>query len=485
MKVLKFKCELLSDIILNQKFATEGPNQTLDFIPGNNFLGIVAGKLYGTEDTWNIFHSGKVRFGDAHPANGNNRTVRVPASLYLPKLQQKESDEKKEYFIHHLIPDLQSEDLLKKQLKQCRTGFYDFTQKQAIQVKVDTEFSIKSAYDRDKRRSKDEQMYGYQCISKGLEYFFSVTIDDEALENKIKEALTGIKRVGRSRSAQYGLVEISLAEYNEPVSSKGQSDELVIYADGRLIFLDDYGLPTFRPKPEQLGLPDSCDIVWEKSQIRTFCYSPYNFKRKCFDADRCGLEKGSVLILKLNEPIELNSLSEYIGSYQNEGFGKVIYNPDFLKTKDSEGKAEYRPCSVTDRVKSSDNAQELNRNNILLNYLITRKSEEELVLQSYKKANKWVKDYSYLFKDKTFASQWGQIRSIAMQCVTKQDTLRRLFENADAYLSHGVAEDKWKEYRRKDKLKDFIESLNDAEVQIVLVNLAAEMAKKCREGGKK
>ncbi len=484
MKTMKFKCELLSDIILNQKFATEGPNQTLDFIPGNNFLGIVAGKLYGTENTWNIFHSGKVRFGDAHPANGKNRTIRIPASFYLPKLQQKESDENKEYFIHHLIPDLQSDDLLKKQLKQCRAGFYDFTQKQAVQVKVDTDFAIKSAYDRNKRRSKDEQMYGYQCISKGLTYFFSVEIDDESLEDKIKEALMGIKRVGRSRSAQYGLVEISLAEYNEPVSSGKQSDELVIYADGRLIFLDEHGLPSFQPTNEQLGLPKDSVIQWDKSQIRTFRYSPYNFKRKCFDTDRCGLEKGSVLVIKLNEPVELNSFSGYIGSYQTEGFGKVIYNPEFLRTDDSEGKAEYRPCSVMDKKGDLDNNQELNRNNILLNYLITRKLEEELVLKSYKKVNEWVKTYFSLFKDKTFASQWGQIRSIAMRCATKDEMLLRLFDSADAYLSHGVAEEKWKEYRRKDKLRDFIITLNDAEVQMVMVNLAAEMAKKCREGGK-
>ena len=42
MSILKFKCTLLSDVILNQKAATEGPNQTLDFIPGSCFLGIVA-----------------------------------------------------------------------------------------------------------------------------------------------------------------------------------------------------------------------------------------------------------------------------------------------------------------------------------------------------------------------------------------------------------------------------------------------------------
>ena len=46
MKTLKFKCTLLTDVILNQKSTSEGANQTLDFIPGNVFLGIAAGKLY-------------------------------------------------------------------------------------------------------------------------------------------------------------------------------------------------------------------------------------------------------------------------------------------------------------------------------------------------------------------------------------------------------------------------------------------------------
>ena len=42
-EALAFAAELLSDVILNQKAATEGPNKTLDFIPGSCFLGIVAG----------------------------------------------------------------------------------------------------------------------------------------------------------------------------------------------------------------------------------------------------------------------------------------------------------------------------------------------------------------------------------------------------------------------------------------------------------
>ena len=48
MKEIFFKCTLVSDIVLNSKLATEGNMTTLDFIPGSNFLGIVAGKIYNS-----------------------------------------------------------------------------------------------------------------------------------------------------------------------------------------------------------------------------------------------------------------------------------------------------------------------------------------------------------------------------------------------------------------------------------------------------
>ena len=487
MKVLKFKCELLSDVILNQKFATEGPNQTLDFIPGNNFLGIVAGVLYGKKDTtWTIFHSGKVRFGDAHPANGDNRTLRVPASFYIPKLQQKLNDEEKEYYIHHLILELQSDELLKKQLKQCRTGFYDFMQEKAVQVKVNTDFSIKSAYDKEKRRSADEKMFGYQCISKGLTYYFSIEIEDDALETEIVDALCGMKRIGRSRSAQYGLVEIRQKDFNEPVSIKKKNDELIIYADGRLIFLDEYGMPTCQPTINQLlGKGVKGTILWEKSQIRTFRYSPYNYKRKCFDTDRFGMEKGSVIVVSLKD---CDSLSNYIGAYRNEGFGKVIYNPTFLFGEEN-GIAIYKPCSPQNlsQMSNRDNDVAALVGTPLLDYIAKRKTENQIILDSYKKVNDWVNGNSGLFKDKSFASQWGQIRNIAMKNESKETIMLELFgnekKNIDGYLTHGVAKDKWEEKRRIDRLRTFVDELKPEEIQFVMINLASEMGKKCAKGG--
>ena len=128
MKILKFRCILQSDVILNQKAATEGPNKTLDFIPGSCFLGVAAASLYDDFEKMDetakkkmitIFHSGKVRFGDAHPSKGNKRGLKIPASLFYPKLGNITDGE---VYVHHRIPDekLSDKDFKSKQIKQLR-----------------------------------------------------------------------------------------------------------------------------------------------------------------------------------------------------------------------------------------------------------------------------------------------------------------------------------------------------------------------------
>jgi hypothetical protein len=54
--------------------------------------------------------------------------------------------------------------------------------------------------------------------------------------SSIVEALKGIKRVGRSRTAQYGLVEITEFDYKEVESDVASDGYVTVYADSRLIF---------------------------------------------------------------------------------------------------------------------------------------------------------------------------------------------------------------------------------------------------------
>lgn len=482
MTTIQFKCTLLSDVILNQKAATEDPNQTLDFIPGSNFLGIAASSLYSemNEQTMTLFHSGKVRFGDAHPSIGNFRGLKVPASMFYPKLGKASE----ELYIHHCIPNLDDDTLRQKQLKQCRKGFYDFSDnRQAQLISSEKNYAIKSAYDKNTRRTRDGQLYGYQSLQKGLELYFEVATDENQLVESITKALVGIKRIGRSRTAQYGLIQIDKCDtpYQEANSQASNDEYTVVYADGRLIFLDEYdGIVTFRPTAEQLGLDG--EVCWEKSQIRIFQYAPWNFQRQCFDTDRCGIEKGSVIVVKRKNGNPAKS--QYVGAYRNEGFGKVIYNPAFLKAN-ADGRAQMLLVDdLTDAIPqpgTQATTQTPAPATSLINYLRLQKRNEDIEVDVYTKVNNWVSQHATRFHGKTFASQWGKIRSIAMINSSQQAITNALFEPTNGYLMHGVAADKWKESGRKDKLEVFINQLTDDNAQIAIINLAAEMAKKCSE----
>lgn len=189
MKKLQFKCVLLSDVIINQKAATVGNQETLDFIPGSNFLGIVAGELYKetNDENWLIFHSGKVRFGDAHPANGDKRSLRVPAAWFVPKIRN--GNNKDLLLVHHHINNFEA--YKNEQPKQCRDGFYCFGENTtAEKMIVNKTFTMKSSYDKDKRRSMDEQLYGYQALNKGLELILEVVADDDVNNDILKKGIS-------------------------------------------------------------------------------------------------------------------------------------------------------------------------------------------------------------------------------------------------------------------------------------------------------
>jgi hypothetical protein len=461
-------------VILSQKAATEGPNKTLDFIPGNCFLGIVAA-MYSSfdNDTYTVFHSGKVRFGDAHLSEGRNRGLKIPACMFFPKLGSPE----KELYIYHGIKDLESEQIRQKQLKQCRSGFYVFRCDSATRIEPDLNFAIKSAYDKKSRKSMNGQMYGYESLCKGSILYFDVEVDDENLADKIKNVIVGRKNIGRSRSAQYGLVLIEEYSFENVKNSNVKNGIVTVYADGRLIFLDEYGMPYYRPTAQQLGLPNDAVIRWDLSQIRTFKYSPWNFTRQSFDTDRCGIEKGSVFVVDVSKCSDVNDLMpHYVGSYTNEGFGKVIYNPYFLEF-DEKGLAK---CLIRKHSDLDKKTEITLGGTPLLDYLSDLKNMNGANEDVYDMVNEWVAKNRNKFTDSLFASQWGHIRSIAMKYRRKKDIEIALYEGKNSYLEHGICSAKWKEKRRLIVLKDFCSKLNDSNISAALINLSAEMAKSIR-----
>ncbi|MBQ3657920.1 MAG: hypothetical protein II956_13960 [Bacteroidales bacterium] len=510
MAIKQYKCTLDSDVIINVKSATVGENKTLDFIPGNCFLGIAAGVLYNDkklkpeeqlkpEEKLLLFHNNAVKFGDAHLAGDKYRTLKVPAAYHTPKYAPGEKDDHP-LRVYHGIKNLGSDEIKEQQIKQCKNGFYEFDRLVAKKCDVKKNYAIKSAYDRHTRHSQDEQMFGYESLLKGTVFYFQVEFDDNrissTLQEKIHNALKGEKRIGRSRTAQFGLVTIAPANYDEIKSKPIKDNKIVtVYADSRLIFLDEYGLPTFQPTEEQLEIK-GCKILWDKCQIRTFQYAPWNSQRKAFDADRCGIEKGSVIVLSVEDEAEAQNNkweSKSIGSYQNEGFGRVIYNPTFLDVKfdaNFDGEAKYSFPEKDKGSKEPEKAMLLNEsiNRPLFSCINARIREARLSESIYSKVDGFVTPTNIqLFKGDRFASQWGHIRELAMRYPRKADLECEIFTKVDdnnkpfAYLTHGKAAKKWDEKNRREIFRAFFDGLTEDETQLAIINLASEMAKKAEK----
>ena len=478
MVTKRFKCKLLSDIVLNQKSATDGEQQTLNFIPGNCFLGIVAKEYEGKfKDIANlIFHSGKVRFGDAHLIEQGKRSIKIPSTFFQPKFN------KNVYYIEYKTnpKDNKIKDL---QLKQCRNGFYvfDYDQKTITEIKSEKSFYQKSAYDYEHRRSQDEKMFGYESLEEGKEFCFEVEFDEGISQDIISDVCTELtnttKSIGRSRTAQYGLVEIT--DISNETNTKNvqfanfDGKEAIVYADGRLIFFDKNGNFTFQPTAQDLGFEDDAEIDWNKSQVRTFSYSPWNHKRKTYDSIREGIEKGSVFVVKTKTS---PSGSAYKGLFNNEGFGKIIYNPDIF-CADKDGKSVWIKQNNDENPKNVKTVDKKQLTTPLLKFLYSKKQDSDNQSKAYDAVEEFVDDCKYkgLFSGDKFASQWGSIRCLAMLFNGEE-----LIKMVDGFLDHGVAKDKWEDRGRKLKLDKFMQDNKDSNLSDKIINLSSEMAKICK-----
>ena len=473
MTKIAYNCKLLTNIVLSSKAASEGSSAPLDYIPGSKFLGIVA-EIYDEQNpqkTLDIFHNGTIRFGDAHLSFEQERSLKVPTSWYHIKGQDLTND----IYLHHkLCGTKKLEEFIEKgtQLKQARQGY--FTRNNKL-LSVKNSFSIKTAYNREKKRSAESQMFGYFALKAGTNWIFHIEYDNEQYIDEIEQHLSGKKRIGRSRSAQYGLVDITKIGEVPTKNEKIPAGEICIYAESNLCFYDKDGKNTLQPTIEDLNLPKGSEILWDKSQIRTRNYQTWNRKRYNRDADRQIIVKGSVLVVETKTEIDTAIFEKGIGSHLSEGFGKVLINPDFLV---SENKKLDLILEKVENISEEYFAytEKGENDDLLISYL---QKQEELKNSEFnidKKVNEFVKNNKSRYSDIS-ASQWGQIRKYAKYSANTEVLMDLLFNKDIGFLYHRQSENLWRKNERREKLEDAVDAITDDFKFEFITKLASIMAK--------
>ncbi len=464
-----FRCTLLSNVMLNNSTSTEHNMYTLNYIPASNFLGIVAGQFSKNAEVIKDLLSGKkVKFGNALISNGEQLSYAVPFSYFMDKLNNNILEENASVYLHHLIDKNPVTDGKEIQLQQQQSGFLNT--KGEFWKTVETNFALKSAYDSKKRKSKDSQMYGFQSLEKGQVFMFSLLVEDnDFYDKKVKPNLVGKRKIGKSKSAEYGWIKIEeVKNIKEEDITTSNNDFTLVYAESDLCFYDKNGQPTYQPTAEQLEIEG--EICWEKSQVRIRQYTPWNYHRNCLSTQRNCIEKGSVFYVKTTTKKE----TDVVGEYQAEGFGRVIYNPNFL-TKSKEGNKlnlEFKEYKSKKVEQAYDDSIPLHK------FLKGLKDEREQNFKIAKIVHKEIETQEGLFSEIS-KSQWGNIRSYATDSKDLEDLKDKLFDTENGVLCTGIAYEKqWSKNNDKaiKALKNIL--LRNEELGLLFViKFASEIAK--------
>lgn len=426
MREFRFEITFKSPIILQASSNTQGKMSSLDFIPGSAFLGMVASRYSDFSDPFKIFHSGAVKFCDATPIKDGKEFFKIPLSYFHEKLDGSK------IYNHHLLSREESEKFT--QLKQMRSGYIN-DEKEKLSLKY--EYSQKSAYDKERRRSMDSQMYGYEAFKAGMKWRFSVKFDANVSKddiNRAKETLERSTRLGKSKSAEYGAVEIKfIGENTDEIQSFTPPEGYTfVYAKSRLALIDENGNPSYDVKYILPNLSAN-SVDYKKTQIRISNFTPYNGARSTKDYERACINKGSIIALKNLSAEQIAALKNGVGAYLSEGFGEVLINPWFLNG----GDAKDNPIEFQKEAETEHSTKEIPIQSDLAKFLKQKQTTKDQALEIAERVADFIKSHKDKFS-KISKSQWGAIRSICRDVATNDSVL----DDKEAKISNQTTEEK-------------------------------------------
>jgi hypothetical protein len=404
----EYEVTLLSDVAVTANAATQGGHRGLDYLPGSLFLGAAAARwMEESPFDPSFFLSGRVRFLDAFPVQDGQRTVPLPLSYHKPKEGSWEGNAP--------CTDPSAEARKGEQWKQWREGF--LTLSGVMLQEVPRSSRMKTAVDRNKRRSEEGKLFSCESLPRGMAFRMRVQAEDPADLERVHSWFHGQElALGRSRSAEYGSVRVQAAGNRVSTAPQplGDPRRVVLVLASDLALLRD-GMPVLLPRGKDFGLPQGSELLPEGTFLRTRRYVPWNRFFNCRMAERQVLVKGSVLTFRLPGPLDpaalRASLAAGVGMYREEGLGQVEVNPSWVVSPP----VLFSP-PVTSKASPADPRTPLTQ------YLTGKVQTQNLSRDAFSLGLAWAKQWQELSdriaKDQPVPgkAQWGTIREMAVRC---------------------------------------------------------------------
>ena len=434
-----YKVTLLADVVMSSLSSTE-VSESLDYLSGSAFMGIAANYLFKNkpEEAFDGVFSGKIRFLDAHPLIDGKRSYKIPLCLYAPKVEEGKKFyrfDAKPVPRKEIYPEDESKDRI--QMKQVRKGFFVADGTNWTKVDPEHQYTMKSSYDSKNRRALNDALFGYDALVKGSEWVFVMEYDKEK-ETVAKELndlfVSKNHRIGKSKTSQYGNVKIErIADLPETPKSDAKN-EYRVYADSRLCFFDANGQATFQPTAEQLGF-EGGEILWDKSFVRKYVFTPRNSTRNAYDGDIACIDKGSVIVVESSTG---HNGKNVVGEYNSIGLGQVIVNPKFLE-KEPEKLEPLKAESTTGK------KDDVKCDNPLFKWLEAKQKEKNIEQEISEKVN----DAFASMPEDVTPSQWGVLRAKSRMAIVQNKKWSEfetsIFSKGEGYLTKARLNKKWGE----------------------------------------
>jgi CRISPR-associated protein Csx10 len=318
-------------------------NETLSYIPGSSIYGFFANRYIRDHqltdpmqdpDFLAMFIDHKVRFSNGYLSDSKGTEF-----LPLPSLIAKVKNTKKYKNGIYKDPNLDSslntdvdnnpktKPRVKAENISEKYGTFDGT----TILFAEPQYSFDYHHARDKAHIgdgtiSDAQFYQYYSLSAGQYFLVTLQGQGQYLE-KLLKGLTEI-RVGKSRTAQYGCLEIVGSPHAialaQPDSFTAQ--EFVVFVESPLILMDDNGnyqadTPAFKNALcQKLQLAETTAI---EGHIRGKLISGFNMLWKKSKIAFYGIDNGSYFIVTLPSGSVSLPTRLSLGQKQAEGFGSL------------------------------------------------------------------------------------------------------------------------------------------------------------------
>lgn len=432
-----FTARLLTDAVISERSATTGGHRTLDHIPGAALLGAVAGSYdeFGG-DAFDVFHSGKVRFGNAYPLTPEGEpALPLPLAWHAAKGEELHGSVRGiKNLLHATDIEFEQWEAAGDQQKQLRSGYFTLS---GVKVDPKKSYRLKTAISRDRQGMAEEaQLFGYQSLAAGSLWWFAVSFADglpDRLIDTVVSSLTGTVRVGRSRSAEYGLLTVQPVEKTIECPQPVAGDRLIIYCASDVALVDAVtGAPTLIPTGAHFN---TAGALFDPagSYLRTRSYAPFNRTRKRFDLERQVIAKGSVLVFTRQEGIAAGEAlciqQRGAGLYRQDGLGQILVNPAFLAG--FKFKSAPSPELPLPRMKESAAPPDLAR------WLTVKAAARRQEIAAIEQVDLWIHDLVAGSCPRN--SQWGQLRNIALL----KNSVEELRAGVAKLCTTGVSQKQW------------------------------------------